>query len=273
MPKVCRFDGCERTARGQGLCPGHYRQLRLGQPLRPLALRMRNAGKVCAGPECDRPASSRGYCSGHKSQIERGLSLAPIGMRRPGPDRKYEGVRCSFDGCEKNAVALGLCTGHHQQAKRGMTLRPLGQRAPKPRKLCAHDGCVEPVARRDLCSAHYRQVLRNGRTGDLRRSTGRWVDPISGYAFVRCAPGHPEARSRNWGYEHRVVMSDLLGRPLVAPETVHHKNGIRDDNRIGNLELWSRSQPSGQRVIDKLKWARELLAMYEGELAILESMS
>ena len=45
---------------------------------------------------------------------------------------------------------------------------------------------------------------------------------------------------------------------------MHHKNGQRADNRIENLELWSKSQPSGQRVVDKLRWAREIVALYGG---------
>lgn len=57
-------------------------------------------------------------------------------------------------------------------------------------------------------------------------------------------------------------MSAHLGRPLQPEETVHHKNGDRMDNRLSNLELWSKSQPSGQRVEDKLKWAHELIASY-----------
>lgn len=57
-------------------------------------------------------------------------------------------------------------------------------------------------------------------------------------------------------------MSMHLGRDLLPGETVHHKNGDRLDNRLSNLELWSKSQPAGQRVEDKLKWAHELIATY-----------
>lgn len=50
--------------------------------------------------------------------------------------------------------------------------------------------------------------------------------------------------------EHREVMEAIVGRALLPGENVHHRNGVRDDNRPENLELWVTPPRSGQRVAD-----------------------
>lgn len=76
-------------------------------------------------------------------------------------------------------------------------------------------------------------------------------------------PDHPRARTNGYVFEHILVMESALGRHLRRDESVHHRNGVRDDNRLRNLELWIRPQPSGIRVEDAIAWAREILERYE----------
>jgi hypothetical protein len=82
-----------------------------------------------------------------------------------------------------------------------------------------------------------------------------------GYRLIY-RPKHPNAKKNGAIFEHRFVMSEILGRPLTKDEVVHHKNKPRDDNRPENLELWLKSHPPGQRVEDLVRYAREILQRY-----------
>lgn len=77
-------------------------------------------------------------------------------------------------------------------------------------------------------------------------------------------PEHPAAHKVGYVAEHRLVMEKMIGRYLRPEETVHHINGVRTDNRPGNLELWTSRQPRGQRVVDLVAWAEEIIALYKG---------
>jgi hypothetical protein len=82
-----------------------------------------------------------------------------------------------------------------------------------------------------------------------------------GYVMVKVRPGN-----QGWEMEHRLVMEETLGRPLLLGETVHHKRpNSKHDNRPGNLELWVTHQPKGQRPEDIVEWAVEMLGRYAPE--------
>ena len=130
---------------------------------------------------------------------------------------------------------------------------------------CSHPECSLPIVAKALCGMHYQRLKKDGELGGggKVRSGKGWLNR-DGYreVFVK-AEGPNETRGR-YISQHRHVMEQKLGRRLLPTETVHHVNGDRQDNRIENLELWSSFQPTGQRVLDKVAWAREIIHLYAG---------
>jgi hypothetical protein len=125
---------------------------------------------------------------------------------------------------------------------------------------------------RSVCSCGASKQLKSGTCGQCRseswESNSNWKGGRSrhkaGYVIVR-VPDHPRAGKHPYVFEHILVAEDLLGRYLLDGETVHHRNGVRDDNRPENLELWTRPQPAGIRVSDALAWAHEIIERYESD--------
>jgi hypothetical protein len=114
-------------------------------------------------------------------------------------------------------------------------------------KICEHcgtefSGVPWHISRRKYCSTKCTADANAVPEGAPR---GSFIDKY-GYKLIT-------ARRHDKGYqqpEHRAVMERMLGRKLEKHETVHHKNGIRHDNRPENLELWSGRHGRGQRVAD-----------------------
>lgn len=138
-------------------------------------------------------------------------------------------------------------------------------------RTCTVPNCERTHYAKELCQAHY---SRRAADSDVPDSTPIGMGYKGGRGRDNGPPIARQERSGRTGYvhiwitktrigvEHRLVMESHLGRRLETHETVHHLNGVRDDNRSENLELWSHAQPYGQRVADKLAWAHEMIRLY-----------
>ena len=148
----------------------------------------------------------------------------------------------------------------------------VGRRLPDEKwaATCIQCGTAMPVQRRpggtinrlkSLCSTECRSLFRrlsyreHNPDQQVTRNKGRW-------GYVRAViPGIGTEPSRDV-LEHRYVMEQSIGRRLRSEETVHHVNGIRTDNKLENLELFSSRHGPGQRVVDKVQFAIEILTLY-----------
>ena len=166
-----------------------------------------------------------------------------------GKDPLYCSIRCSSLGRRADTEARSFFTCEH-----------CGKR--NPMKRYAGVGRTVYYRQQRFCDqackvAHQMAVAAERFTrGEIGRHVKR-----HGYVWLSIPANLAGGKKREM-LEHRWVMSQHLGRELFPEETVHHKDGNRQNNTIGNLELFSSRHGPGQRVIDKIEFAIEMLRLY-----------
>lgn len=150
---------------------------------------------------------------------------------------------CKIDECSMPHHGHGYCDKHYERfVKYGDPLGGGVFRQSRTGKYCTVDGCNNNVvsAAAGLCGKHYTRQRKYGDpniTKFERGANGRdkWHATKNGYVW-RYAPDDPCSGPNGYVYQHRAVMAKIIGRPLMGNENVHHKNGVRGDNRP---ETWN----------------------------------
>ncbi len=266
----CSVIDCDGKVKARGLCDKHYLRAKRANELHlhdgPGRGRYSpDWAKTCSGVgECGKQETARGLC-GVCYQVRRkdeSLSLLP---------KVNAGKFCAVDACKNKAQARGFCGTHYDRFKKYGD--PLGATKKKTGGPCGTPGCTGIVRAKGLCFACYTRLKTRGSLQYSQRHLKRFEKVIDSNGYVRVPVPLAGTKKIKRVLEHRYVMEQFLGRVIRKSENVHHKNGDRTDNRIENLELWITCQPGGQRPLDLLKWAREILKSYASEETKLKKLS
>ena len=243
------MEGCDRQHSSNGFCRLHYRR----QPEVKNVTRERNREYR------KRPEVIKARRENAREYYQRPEVKKAVKEYQQRPEMKkwqkeyYQRPEVKKAGRERQRLP---------EVKKAARERLIKRRNDPAHPRCVVQNCDSASETKGMCIIHYTRFI-----------TGRPLDGPARRRKMKVGEKH----TRKSGYidkmtihgvkiEHRYVMEQHIGRPLLKHETVHHISGERADNRIENLELFSSSHPAGQRIQDKLKHSKEIIAMYDNPL-------
>lgn len=184
-------------------------------------------------------------CKNCGNSFTMGQSYVTAYRKKFGKDPLYCSMPCSDAGRKKDAENRNSFTCKQCGKAQPLRRRPSGN-------LYYQQQFCNPQCHGEWKKVH---ALEKFESGNIRRHIKR-----HGYVWIS-VPSLVTGKKHEM-LEHRYVMEQHLGRKLLPEETVHHRDGNRQHNLIGNLELFSSRHGPGQRVIDKVAFAIDMLRTY-----------
>lgn len=140
----------------------------------------------------------------------------------------------------------GVRKGEPMRYIRGHSTRVITPESHANRSAAASRRMQRPGAREAVSATHGGKTIGAEHRARLSEANARernnnWkggrTPHGAGYVYVNVGVGHPMANPKGYALEHRIVVAGHIGRVLDRVEVVHHINGVKDDNRIENLQL------------------------------------
>lgn len=144
---------------------------------------------------------------------------------------------CSVEGCDRPHEAKGYCNAHYLQYWKYGEIKRAEVKERKNHTGCLVEGCPDNHYCRGYCVRHYNQTLKHGeikfknrvlspRKGEMRNM---------GYIYL-LRKDHPCADKDGYVKRANIVWEENTGQTVWPPAIIHHKNGIKNDDRFENLE-------------------------------------